>query len=95
MEKVNCRIHGSSGYALVCQHLANQCSSDAPMTYYLAADDDSPDRSQVENAWCDECDKVLLREGDWNDTSEAFASVKVICAQCFNDMKMKNRCGNP
>ncbi|TYZ06210.1 hypothetical protein FY528_18920 [Hymenobacter lutimineralis] len=42
------------------------------------------------NAWCDACDEVLTRVGEWNDESEGFAKIKVVCDACFFDMKELN-----
>ncbi|WP_305008998.1 hypothetical protein [Hymenobacter aranciens] len=42
------------------------------------------------NAWCDACDEVLLRIGEWNDESEAFAKIKLVCDACYFDMKELN-----
>jgi len=34
-------------------------------------------------AWCDACEETRAREGEWNDRSEAFADIRLLCAQCF------------
>jgi len=31
------------------------------------------------NAWCDECKKVVNEGGGWNDETEAFADIKLVC----------------
>jgi uncharacterized protein YjaG (DUF416 family) len=43
------------------------------------------------NAWCDSCDEVLTKVGEWNDESEAFAKIKLICDACFFEMKKLNQ----
>ena len=41
-----------------------------------------------DQAWCDECNEVFLKKGgEWNDVSEGFADVMVICAGCFSDLR--------
>jgi hypothetical protein len=30
---------------------------------------------------------VYVREGEWNDASEAFAGVTLICSACFADLR--------
>ncbi|MBC6699429.1 hypothetical protein [Hymenobacter sp. BT190] len=42
------------------------------------------------NAWCDMCDEKLMEVGEWNDESESFAQIKLICDACFFDMKELN-----
>ena len=42
------------------------------------------------DAWCDECDKVLDDEGEWNEKSQAFADIKVICCQCYEAIRERN-----
>lgn len=42
-------------------------------------------------AWCSACDEVLLKEGgEWNDKSEAFAGVSILCEGCFETIRAKN-----
>jgi len=43
-----------------------------------------------ENAWCDKCDEVLQREGEWNDKSDSFAAIMAICEGCFEEIKKRN-----
>jgi hypothetical protein len=46
---------------------------------------------QFENAWCDKCDEVLQREGEWNDKYESFAGIMAICESCFEEIKKRNQ----
>ena len=43
------------------------------------------------NAWCDACDEVLVEAGEWNEKSEAFAKIKLVCDRCFFEMKKLNQ----
>ena len=87
-KRVECGKHGTRYPAYVCQHLNLQTrvgfyepfASDPGVTY---SDDEL-------NAWCDACDEVLLRVGEWNDESEAFAKIKLVCDVCYFDMKELN-----
>jgi uncharacterized protein YjaG (DUF416 family) len=86
---VECCTHGNRFPAYVCQHLNlhtpvgfnEPFNSDPDVTY---ANDEL-------NAWCDACDTVLTEAGEWNDESEAFAKIKLICDACFFEMKKLNR----
>jgi hypothetical protein len=42
-------------------------------------------------AWCDECEKVRLKEAGLNDVSIAFANIKLVCDQCYFEIKERNR----
>jgi len=86
--KVECCDHGLRNRAFVCQHLI---TSEFP-GFWESFDSDST-KKYVDgelNAWCDECDKILLEQGEWNDMSEAFAKIKLICDACFFEMKKLN-----
>jgi len=41
-------------------------------------------------AWCSDCELVRQREGRWNDISEAFAEIKLVCEKCYFEMKEFN-----
>lgn len=83
--KVECSVHGKSSATFICQHLANG----AGLGFNAGFDPDEPD-ALYPDAWCDECNAVLEQEGEWNDTSEAFADIKLVCAQCYCDIREKN-----
>ena len=41
--------------------------------------------------WCAECEEVRIRcGGDWNDESEAFAKIKLLCGGCWDRLKELN-----
>ena len=48
-----------------------------------------PEGSEDErHAWCSECEKVRIAEGgEWNERSEEFAGVTVICGSCYEAKK--------
>jgi hypothetical protein len=82
---VDCPIHGESEPAFVCRHL----NLDHPVGFVEGYDPDDPD-TELFHAWCSECDIVLQREGTWNDRSETFAGVRMVCRGCYQAMKAKN-----
>lgn len=81
--EVECDVHGTRFATFVCQHLVHQqnvgffCSDDP--------DDSHPD------AWCAKCEQVRLEEGEWNENSEAFAKITLLCAGCYEVAKARNR----
>ena len=80
-EWTDCPIHGKAPAAYVCQHLVN-----GKKRGFVTADDDET-RS---DAWCDKCNDVLEEEGEWNDRSEAFAGVTLVCGYCYDEIKKRN-----
>lgn len=84
-KKVECGVHGKSSATFICQHLSNG----EKLGFNLGFDPDQPDELYPD-AWCDLCDDVLEKEGEWNDTSEAFANIKLVCAQCYCAIREKN-----
>jgi len=85
---VTCESHGTSRAAFVCQHL----NKDTYTGFHEAFESNpliEPDDDY--QAWCDECEKMRLQEGEWNDVSEGFAKIRLICDQCFFEIKRRNQ----
>ncbi|MEZ0183782.1 hypothetical protein AB9T89_16180 [Flavobacterium oncorhynchi] len=87
--KVECSNHGLRNNAFVCQHLVN---SEFPGFWEPFDSDSTKEYDDGElNAWCDKCDKILVEQGEWNDVSEEFAQIQLICEVCFFELKELNR----
>ena len=84
-KKVECNTHGLRNPAYVCQHL-NLTSKVGFIEPYLKDAEEFEDL----NAWCDECEIIRSNEGEWNDTSERFAKIKLVCDKCYFEMKELN-----
>lgn len=70
--------------AFVCQHLLDEKSigfNEAFETDPAIEEDDDY------QAWCDECEKVRLKAGEWTDSAMTFANIKVVCNQCYFEIK--------
>jgi len=80
---MECRIHGTSYATFVCQHLPKGQG----LGFYCADDPDDPHP----DAWCAECEKMRSSEGEWNDTSETFAKITLLCAGCYEVVKQRNQ----
>jgi hypothetical protein len=83
--RMDCLRHGDQRPAFICKHLhyGEGCGFHQP---------NGPPSVNwpFQNAWCDECDKVLMKEGEWNDRSEGFADIMAICESCFEEIKQRN-----
>ena len=83
--KVQCDEHGPCEAAFVCQHLAQG----EGLGFHVGYSEDEPDEL-FPDAWCDACDDVLEKEGEWNDTAEAYADIKLVCSSCYADIRERN-----
>ena len=79
---IHCEKHGRRYATFVCCHLVQ--GSDLGFFYADDPEDERPD------AWCGACDRVLLEEGEWNDRSEGFAQVTLICSECYDAVRKRN-----
>lgn len=85
---VECPEHGNQEPAFVCRHLNLR----QPVGFVEGYDPDAPEK-ELFQAWCTACDEMLVRQGGWNDRSEAFAGVRLVCRACYGEMKKLNRRG--
>lgn len=86
-DKIECSEHGIQEETFVCCHLAESLQSDERIGFYYS---DEPRG----DAWCSACEKVRISEGgdtgDWNDVSEAFAQIRLLCGACYDKVKHQN-----
>ena len=87
-KRVECEHHQSGIMAFVCKHLINNDNAG-----FHEAFESNPLIEPYDDyqAWCDECEKERLKEGEWNDKSMAFADIKLVCDQCYFEIKKRNK----
>jgi hypothetical protein len=39
------------------------------------------------DAWCDGCNAVYERDGEWNDANSAVVDLKLLCCHCYEDAR--------
>jgi hypothetical protein len=83
--RVECLTHGSSSATFVCQHLV----AGEKLGFNVAYDPEFPDEIYPD-AWCNECDKILESQGEWNDISEKFSAIKLVCCRCYENLRERN-----
>lgn len=84
---VTCASHGTARAAFVCQHL----NKDTYTGFHEPFESDPLIEQEDDlQAWCDECEKKRQEEGEWNEVSEAFAKIRLVCEHCFFEMKRRN-----
>ena len=80
---IHCGKHGPARATFVCRHLVRGSG----LGFYWADNPDDP----YPDAWCGKCEEVRLREGgDWNDVSEAFARITLLCHHCYEAARARN-----
>lgn len=85
---INCVRHGDKREAFVCEHLV----SGGQLGFYYDREDL---RNPYPDAWCSACERVRLEHGGtWNDESEALIKVKLVCGDCYQEIKARNLLGN-
>ncbi|HEY7312360.1 MAG TPA: hypothetical protein VH643_23555 [Gemmataceae bacterium] len=83
-EQVHCERHGPATATFVCQHLVRGSGLG-----FFSADDPA---DSYPDAWCGQCEEVRVREGgEWNDSSEAFAKVTLLCHHCYEMVRSRNQ----
>jgi hypothetical protein len=86
---VECGTHGRSRPAFVCWHVAyeSKVGWNEPEIYDKEPDEDF---YGCINAWCDKCEAKAISTGGWNDESEAFANIQLVCEPCALSFKREN-----
>ena len=83
---MECPRHGIQKPTFICQHLQHGTALG-----FHEPDNVTDDELPFRNAWCDQCDRILLQQGGWNDTSEAFANPRPICEGCYEVVRKRNQ----
>jgi hypothetical protein len=86
---VECETHGEISPAFICHHLLShkKVGWNEPETYEFDQDDEF---AGCINAWCDRCEDFVNKIGEWNDESEAFADIRLVCERCAKKLKEFN-----
>ncbi|GAA0193903.1 hypothetical protein GCM10009122_56990 [Fulvivirga kasyanovii] len=87
---VKCGEHGSRRRAFVCQHLNSNTKTGFEEAFPTYPDMEFEYEDDDFQAWCDECESVRVKYDGWNEESEKFAKIKLICEKCYFDIKEFN-----
>jgi len=88
-KKIDCRSHGFQRLAYVCQHLNLETAvgfEEAFDTHKGMVLDDEDDFQ----AWCTACETIRIQHDGWNEESEKFAQIKLVCEACYFEIKKLN-----
>ncbi len=83
-EAVECSEHGPQEQTFVCRHLVRSLTTREAIGFFFAGEPRG-------DAWCSACEEVRIREGgeagDWNERSEAFAEIQLLCGACYDQIR--------
>ena len=84
--KIRCGTHGEVNRAFVCGHLFAERKT--PLGFFEAEFD--PDDPELEG-WCQACEEMVLRDGDWTEETTAAADIRLVCEFCFETIRAFHR----
>jgi hypothetical protein len=76
LDEVTCDEHGQAKTTYVCSHLP----TDPVQRWHCAR---ACDDNRWPDAWCDQCNEIFLREGEWNDQNSDGIELKILCHHCY------------
>jgi hypothetical protein len=86
---VHCDRHGDRREAYVCDHLLQGTRQG-----FFAGDDPG---NPHPDAWCSKCEQIRSTyggsDGEWNEKSIALLKVRLVCGDCYEEIKERNVLG--
>lgn len=81
---VHCDRHGDRQKAYICDHLLHGTHQG----FFAASDEPA---NPHPDAWCTKCQQILLDHGgEWNEKSQALIKVRLVCGDCYEEIKERN-----
>lgn len=80
-DSIKCHQHGEGYAAFVCRHLVHGSG----LGFFHSDNGPYPD------AWCGECDALMMKTGHWTARAEKFAGITLVCHQCYGNIRRRNR----
>jgi len=88
---VECDKHTGGRLAFVCQHLIQQNKLGFHEAFETDESEPLTDPDDDYQAWCDECEKVRLKAGEWTDAAMEIVKIKIVCDECYFEIKKRNQ----
>ncbi len=88
INEITCVRHGDKkSEAFVCEHLI----TGNRLGFYFDTEEKG---NPFPDAWCASCESIRQKYGGtWNEESEYLIKVKLVCSECYVEMKAKNILG--
>ena len=86
---IECEEHGENKMAFVCHHFLEKQNIgwNEKEEYIFDEDDEFWD---CISAWCDECENYRIENDGWDEDSEKFADITLVCESCALKFKEEN-----
>ena len=89
-DTVHCDRHGDRRKAYVCSHLLHG----ARLGFISSPGEE--ETNPHPDAWCSACEGIRQQYGgEWNPESEKLITVKLVCGDCYEEIKERNRTDVP
>ena len=49
------------------------------------------DNGPYPDAWCSDCDALMMQTGHWTEEAETVAGIKIVCRRCYANIRRRNR----
>lgn len=86
---IKCEYHGFARYAFVCQHLNFEHKTGFEEAFETFPNMNLNDDEDLQ-AWCNDCEKIRISTNGWNEESERYANIRLICEYCYFELKEFN-----
>ncbi len=86
---VQCNAHEYKRRAFVCKHLNKKDKVGFEESFETFENMELGDDDDFQ-AWCNQCELIRQREDGWNDESMRFADIRLVCEECYFEMKEFN-----
>ncbi len=85
-EVIECKNHGLARITFVCQHLSTTQKTGFHESFesYKGMELDEDDDL---SAWCNDCETIRLSHDGWDDEAMEFAKIKLVCEECYFEIK--------
>jgi len=87
---VNCGIHGFRRSAFVCQHLDLNEPKGFEEAFETLKGMDLEDDDDF-SAWCNECENYRIKHQGWDEVTEKYARIRLVCEECYFELKEFNQ----
>lgn len=81
-EQILCARHGRTAATYVCRHLQLGCG--------CGFHDSGAEGDPWPDAWCDRCQAILDRDGEWTDENLPASELAVLCTGCYQEVRESN-----
>ena len=83
-KSISCEKHGEGkAEAFVCEHFI----TGRKLGFYYSKENSA---NLFPDAWCRSCERIRQEYNGWNEQSESLITVKLICGDCYAEIKVKN-----